>query len=52
MSALEARVLAPVAQAFDPGGLVHFVTQGGDFAATTGENPPHVERRAPVQPEP
>ena len=37
---------------FDPRGLVHFVAEGGDFAATGGEDAPDVQRRTPVEPEP
>jgi len=37
---------------FDPRGLVYFFAEGGDFAATAGEDPTDVQRRAPVQSEP
>src|SRR5918994_278471 len=37
---------------FDPCGLVHLVAKRRDFASTAGEDPSHVQRRSPVQPEP
>ena len=37
---------------FDPRRLVHFVAEGGDFAATSGEDSPDVQGRTPVEPEP
>src|ERR1019366_4914690 len=42
----------PGGAGFDACGLVDLVAEGGDFAATRREDPPDVERRAPVQPEP
>ena len=37
---------------FDPRGLVYFVAERGDFAATGGEDSPDVQGRTPVEPEP
>jgi hypothetical protein len=37
---------------FDSRGLVHFVAERRDFAATAGEDPPDIQGRAPGQTEP